>query len=698
MPDINSNVSIDFSKKNNAKTETSGTTSKVAVKATTTKSAEKPATKGTSRGIAKTSATDKKPTSHSRSPRWTRGGTGRWRRPGSTVMHCEINNVQVDLNNFVLPTEEPTGKIKKGEKPVRVGSLMGLTQVGQCMFVEYENDMIIIDAGMEFSAYDTLGADYIIPDISYVKKNIKKLRGIVISHGHLDHVGALRDMLPELGFPTIYTTPLTLGIIKKTFDDSKLAEKIKYKIVDPNIDIVKLGCFTIEFAYVNHNIPETLCMSIHTPKGIIFNSSDFKIDHTPAIGQTADLPKFARFGSEGVKLYIGDSLGSDKPGWAKSEREIWATLDSTIRDAQGRVFVATFASNVGRVIQLINSAIKYNRVVFITGRSMLNNVEICQQLGYIKVPKGTIRRLNGNEINDFPDERVLVLSTGAQGEEFAALTRMARNEHSDVTLRPTDTVLISASVIPGNEYQMDVMLNNLAMKELSLKLSKDIDIHTSGHGYAEDHKLMLALIRPEFFLPFYLTARFRYAHRQLALDMGMHSERILMPHENGAIIEMYDDIVRVSPKPLKLRTVLVDGKGKGHMSGEYVIKARKIMAHDGMISLVFKVDTQSKDLVGNIQIESRGFVYSSEVKNIHTKIVELARKKYNQYKKNKRNTVRDILRRVKDDLGVNVNKMIGREPMIVPMFVYINRDAMKQDVDQEEAIVGMTLEEQGSEE
>lgn len=587
---------------------------------------------------------------------------------------------------------DPKKFIKPGEKPVRIWSLMGLEQVGQCIFIEYENDMIIVDAGMEFAAEEELWADYIVPDISYIKKNKHKLRGIVLSHGHLDHVGALRDILPELDFPMIYTTPLTLGIVKKTFDDPKLAAKIKYKIVDPFTDLLQLGCFSIEFVLVNHNIPETLAQAIYTPKWVIFNTSDFKIDHTPAIDKPADLAKIARIWTEWVKLLIADALGVTNKWVVKSEKLIGDTIDNIIKQTPGRVIVATFASNIGRVIQLINSAVKYNRTVFLSGRSMVNNVEIAQELWYIKPPKGMLRKLDG-DVNNMPDERVLILSTGAQGEEFAALTRMSRGDHSDVELKPSDLVMLSSSTIPGNERQMHRMMDNLTMLGVNLIATSDMDVHASWHGGEEDHKLMLALTKPQFFMPYYIEATMRYAYRKVAMDMGIPSDRILMPHENGSIIEMYDDVVMISDEKLKLDTILVDGKGKWHLSGEYVVKARHIMAQNGIVSFIIKVDTQTKQLVGNIQIESRWFVYSSEVKNIHTQIVEFVRSKYNQNAK-RNMEVRDNLRIIKDDLGGFINKVIGRTPMIVPMFVYINRDA-KDDIAEEDAIVGMTLEEQG---
>ncbi len=548
---------------------------------------------------------------------------------------------------------------------------------------------------MEFAAAEELWADYIIPDISYLKKNKHKIRWILLTHGHLDHIWALRHMLPELDFPMIYTTPLTLWIVKKTFDDPKEAAKIKYKLVDPESDILKLWCFTIEFVLVNHNIPETMALSIHTPKGLIFNSSDFKIDYTPAIDKPADLARIGRIGMEGVKLYIGDSLWTKKQWRGISEKVIGKTLDDIIKGVEWRIFVATFASNVGRVIQIINSAIRYNKVVFLSGRSMINLVEICQQLWYINAPKQYIRKLD-NEVNTLPDNRVLVLSTWAQGEEFAALTRMARNEHNIIKIKKWDTILMSSSAIPGNESAMKKMFDELVIKNINLITNKEMDVHASWHGGIEDHKLFLNLIKPDFFLPYFMPAEERYDHRKIAIDMWMNDDRILMPNLNGQIIEMYDDVVLVGDQQIKLDTVMIDGKWQWHLSGEYVIKARHIMAQNGVISLIFKIDTKSNELVGNIQIESRGFVYSSEVKTIHTQIVDYARAKYNENRK-KRMDVKDNLKQMKEDLGDFVTKIIGRVPMLLPMYVYINREAQNAhwDVTPDEAIVGMTLEEQG---
>ncbi len=584
--------------------------------------------------------------------------------------------------------------IKDGETPLMVGSLLWLEQVGQCIFIEYKDDIILVDAGMEFAASETMGADYIIPDISYIKKNIKKFRGIFLTHGHLDHIGSLRDILPDLDFPMVYTTPLTLGLVKKSFDDAKLAQQIKYKIVDPDVDIIKVGSFMVEFVRVNHNIPETFALSITTPKWVIFTSADFKIDHTPAIDIPADLAKIARIWTEWVKLYIGDSLGSQKPWFAVSEKVIGQNLDKVIREAKWRLIISTFASNVGRVIQIIESAARVDKVVFLSGRSMIWYTEVAAELWYIRVPDGVIRKIESGEINTMPDEKIIVLSTGAQWEEFSALARMSRGEFQYLQLKSWDVVLTSSSAIPGNEKQLAKMINALVIQGVNMITMDDMDIHASWHGGAEDHKIMLWLLKPHSFLPFYTEASLRYKHRTLAMDMGMPSERILMPNQNGDMLEVYDDGVIITKQKIKLNTVLIDGKGKGHLSGEYVIKARQIMADAGMVSLIFKVDNVSKELVGNIQIESRWFVYSSEVKDIHTQIVEFSRKKYND-SRNKNRAVGDVLKMIKDDLWWFINKIIGRSPMIIVAYVYIGRDSFKEDITLDEAIVGSTLEEQG---
>lgn len=677
------NLSIDFSQKNNWKPPVAATPATPAARPTA-----KPMWKPTPRTqVARPIST----TQVARPSQWAAQGTRRTSTPQAPritseafLRHRNVRKVAVD---------DPKKLIKKDEIPVKVIGLGGLEQIGCNMNVlEYKNDIIIIDAGMQFASAQMHGVDYTIPDVSYLVAKKKNIRGIFITHGHLDHIWALRHILPELDFPPLYTTPLPLGLIRKNLDD-KSNKALKYKMVDPDMDIVKVGAFTIEFFRLNHSIPEAMGFAIHTPKGLVVVNGDYKIDHTPSIDRPADLGKIARIGQEGVKLFLGESTNANKPGCSVSEKVIGTNLDKVIRDCtKQRLIISTFASNIGRLIQIIESAVRYNKVVFLAGKSMITNVQLCQELGYITVPKQMIKAI-GPEAETLPDERVVVLCTGSQGEEFSALVRMSSNTYKDFALKPADVVLLSTHTIPGNEKAVIDMTNDLIRLGVDIVDNKDLDVHTSGHGYQEDIKTMLALLRPSYYMPTHGEPFMRHANKQLALNMGIDKQHILLP-DNGQITEIYDDIIMVSDKKIKIDTVMIDGKGQGHMSGEYVMKARGIMAESGVISLIFKIDTKSKELIGNIQIESRGFVYSSEVKSIHTQIVDFARAKYNENAK-RRKEIKDNLRMIKDDLGEFINKIIGRIPMVMTMFVYINRDAQNGDLTTEESIVGMTLDEQG---
>ncbi|MDR2190431.1 MAG: ribonuclease J [Candidatus Peribacteria bacterium] len=428
-------------------------------------------------------------------------------------------------------------------------------------------------------------------------------------------------------------------------------------------------------------------LAIHTPKGVIVHSGDFKIDFIPAIDRPADLGKISRIGQEGVKLYLGESTNARTPGHTPSEKIIGENIATVIsRHARQRIIVSAFASNIGRIIQLIENAVRHNKVIFLAGRSMVNNVQLCQELGYINVPKEMIR-LVSPDIEQLPDERVMILCTGSQGEEFSALVRMATNTFKDFILRPGDCVILSSHTIPGNEKAVGTLMNNLVDVGVELVDDPSLDLHTSGHAYQEDMKEMMALLKPEYFSPVHGESVMRQAHKKIALDMRIPEEKILLP-KNGQLIELYDNVVLLSEKKLKLDTVMIDGKGQGHLSGEYVMKARGIMAEDGVVALIFKVDTKTHELVGNLQIESRGFVYSSEVKNVHTKIVEFARATYNANLK-KRMEVKDNLRNVKEVLGEEITKIIGRVPMLMVMFVYINREAISNipEVSEDDPIV-----------
>ena len=590
--------------------------------------------------------------------------------------------------------DDPKKLIKRWEKPVRIFWLWGLEQIGSNMtVVEYENDILIIDAGMEFADDSMPGVDYIIPDISYLMAKKKNIKGLIITHGHLDHIWAVKNIISNLDYPTIYTSPLTIGMIKRNLDD-KDAKNLKYKLVDPDIDVFKLGIFTLEFFRVNHSIPEAMWVSVHTPKGLLVFSGDFKIDFTPAIDKPADLGKISRIGQEGVKMYLWESTNANKPWHSVSEKIIGENLDKIISSyRKTRMVVSTFASNVGRIIQIINSAIKYDKVVFLAWRSMVLNVQLCQELGYISAPKGMIRQLS-SEAESMPDERVLVLCTGSQWEENSALVRMAKWEVKDFMLRPGDSVLLSSHTIPGNEKAVVGMINDLVRIWVDVIDEPGLDTHTSGHGCQEDLKMMMSLLNPDYFCPIHGEPYMRHANKKVAMSLWYEDDKVLLP-ENGQIIEVYDDVAFVSDKRIKLDTVMIDGKGEGHLSWEYVMKARSIMSENWVVWLIFKVDTKTRELVWNIQIESRWFVYSSEVKKIHTQIVEFARAKYNDNAKKKMD-VKDNLKLIRDELGEYITKIIGRVPMLMLMYVYINREAIQNiPVDEGNEIIGMTLEEQG---
>ena len=595
-------------------------------------------------------------------------------------------------HNFATLADEENG----GEYPVRIVNLGWVEQVWENMsFLEYRGDIVVIDMGMLMPWDEMFWVDYIIPDVSYLKAKKDKIRWIIITHGHLDHIGAVRHILQDLDYPLVYATPLAIGLMKKMIEWTEAARYAKFSVIDPEVDIIKLGQFSIEFFWVNHSIPESMWLAIHTPKGLMLHTWDFKIDFTPAVDKPADLAKIARIWKEGVRLMFSDSTNAGRPWRTPSEKSIWESLEQVIKESDSRLIIATFSSLIWRLKQIIDYCVKYNKIVFLSGRSMVNNIEVAKNLGYINVPNWMIRNLTA-DVESMPDNRVVILTTWSQGEEFAALARIARWEHPHIKVRQGDRILLSASPIAWNERTVHNMINELVKKWADVVTNKDLDLHVSGHGYQDDLKLMLTLVNPEFFVPVHWELYMRNNHKKLAMEIGMAEENVGLV-DNGQIIEMYSDKVVVTPKKLKLDTVMIDGLGIGHLSWEYVMKARQIMAEDWIVMLIFKIDSETKELVWNIQIESRGFVYSSEVKKVHTNIVDFARKKYYDLQR-QRFDIKEIFRVIKDDLGEYLQKSVGRVPMVVPTFVYINKDnywKITDWMDENDAVIGMTLSEQG---
>ena len=708
--EMHSNISIDLSKKNNSKRTYSNTRSYWT--STNTYSARTPSSQSLYAQAVNWQLKNPEPTkrtTHSTTTSTTRtkttastenNHTTRW---STKTNYTQWADKTLSSANFLKHRNQaPTQSIadlrklvKKDEIPVKVFWLGWLEEIWINMTViEYKDDIIIVDAWLEFASFDMHGVDYIIPDISYLLPKKKNIKWILITHGHLDHIWAIKHIISELDYPIVYTTPLALGLIKRSLND-KDQKTLKYKIIDPDIDIIKLGEFLIEPFRVNHSIPESMWYAIHTPKWNIVHSWDFKIDFVPAIDKPADLWKISRIWQEWVKLYLWESTNARTPWHTPSEKLIWENLEHVItKHSTQRIIISTFASNIWRIIQIIESAVKHNRVIFLAGRSMVWNVQLCQELGYINVPKDMIRMVSG-EIDNMPDERVMILCTGSQWEEFSALVRMATNTYKDFMIRPWDCILLSSHTIPWNEKAVWTLMNNLIDMWIDLVDEPTLALHTSGHSCQEDMKEMMALLKPEYFCPIHWEALMRHAHKKIALDMRIPEEKILLP-KNGQIVELYDECVLLSDKKIKLDTVTIDGKWQWHLSWEYVTKARGIMWQDWVVSLIFKIDTKTKELVWNLQIESRGFVYSSEVKSIHTQIVEFARAKYNENLKKKMD-IKENLRTIKDLLEAEIEKIIWRVPMIIPMYVYINREALTttEKPNDDEEIIWMTLEEQG---
>lgn len=487
---------------------------------------------------------------------------------------------------------------------VRLVPLGGLGEVGKnMMVVEYGNDIIIIDAGVMFPDDEMFGVDLVIPDTSYLNDKKDRIRGILITHGHEDHVGAIPYVLPMLGFPPIFATRLTHGLINVKLKEHKLLEKATVNVITPG-DQVVLGEFLVEFFRVNHSIPDAVGIVIHTPLGTIVHTGDYKFDHTPIDGKPADLGTLGRIGNEGVLLMMGDSTRVESPGYTPSERVINDSLDKIFANASGRILIATFASLLSRVQQVVDTAVRYERQVALVGRSMVNNVQMAVELGYLNIPKSTLIR--AEDINKFPPERVVIICTGSQGEPTSALTRIANQDHRLVRIQPNDTVILSATPVPGNEKMVNRTINNLFRQGADVFYQAISNVHVSGHGAQEELKLMLALIRPQFFMPVHGEYRQLVLHAKLAHSMDIAADRIVVA-EDGDIIEVTSDAIHVKDHAA-CGNVFVDGLGVGDV-GQIVLRDRQVLAQDGILLMILTVDKETGQPLAGPDIVSRGFVY-----------------------------------------------------------------------------------------
>lgn len=547
---------------------------------------------------------------------------------------------------------------------LKIIPLGGLHEVGKNMTVfEYENDMFILDCGLAFPEEDMLGIDLVIPDITYLRRNADKIRGIVITHGHEDHIGALPYVLKELNLP-IYATKLTLGLIETKLEEHGLLKTTKMFCVKQG-QRVKLGCFEVEFIRTNHSIPDSVALAINTPAGMVVHTGDFKVDYTPIDGGIIDLAKFGILGKKGVLALMADSTNAERPGFTMSESTIGEVFDELF-DTDQRIIVATFASNIHRIQQVINSAIKTKRKVAICGRSMINVITVAHKLGYIKMLNNTL--IDIDDINKYSPHQICIITTGSQGEPMAALSRMANAEHKKVEIYPGDRVIISASPIPGNEKYVSKLIDDLFKQGADVIYHSIADTHVSGHACQEELKLMQALVKPKYFIPVHGEYKHLRQHAKLAESMGLNASNIFIL-SNGKVLELDKESARVTGVVPSGR-VLVDGLGVGDV-GSVVLRDRQHLSQDGLIVVVLTLDHETGAVVAGPDIISRGFIYMKESEVLIEEIKVILKKQMQTFEENGVKDWATIKAGVKDTLKEFLFEKTKRKPMILPVVMEV---------------------------
>ncbi len=542
--------------------------------------------------------------------------------------------------------------------------LGGMGEIGKNMMaIRYQDTIVVIDCGLMFPEDELLGIDIVIPDISYLIENKDKVKAILLTHGHEDHVGALPYVLKEIN-PPIYGSKLTLGIVEGKLKENSLGN-VRLNIVRPR-DIIKIDQLEIEFFRVSHSIPDALGIAIHTPLGIIFHTGDFKIDQTPVDGQVIDFRKMAELGEKGVLVMLSDSTNADRPGFTQSEKVVGRTFDEVFGRCEGRIIVTTFASNVHRIQQVIDTAVKYDRKVAVVGRSMVNNVRISVQLGYIDIPDNTLIELE--EINRYPPEKLVIATTGSQGEPMSALTRMATADHRWVGINSGDTVIISATPVPGNEKMVSRTIDLLFKQGAEVIYEREMGVHVSGHASQEELKLVLNLIKPRYFIPVHGESRHLTKHAKIAASLGIPMSRIFVV-ENGQIVEISKKKAQVAGK-VTAGKILVDGLGVGDV-GNIVLRDRRQLSQDGIMIVVVSINKETGEIVSGPDIVTRGFVYVRESEQL----IENSRLKVREaMEQSARKNVTEwaiIKSQIRDKLGKHLFEVTGRRPMIMPIIMEI---------------------------
>ena len=545
---------------------------------------------------------------------------------------------------------------------VRIIPLGGVEEVGKNITaIEYGDDIIVVDCGSIFPKEDMLGIDLVIPDVTWLVENRDRVRGYLITHGHEDHIGAIPYVLPQVPAP-LYGTRLTLALIEAKLREHRI-QNIQLNTVKPH-DVVKLGCFTIEYIHVNHSIPGACALAITCPAGLIVHSGDFKIDYTPVDGQVTDLSTLSRLGDKGVLALLCESTNVERKGYTMSERNIGDTFKQQFRDAEGRVIIAMFASNINRVQQVINCALNYDRKVCFVGRSMLNVSQVALELGELVIPPESLIEID--DIENYRDDQILILTTGSQGEPMSGLTRMAYAEHRKLQIKPSDRVIISATPIPGNEKFVARVIDQLYRCGATVIYNAMAEVHVSGHACQEEIKLMHTLVRPKYFIPVHGEYRMLWQHAELAESLGMEQQNIIVPTP-GCVIELSDDELTMG-EPVAVGEVLVDGLGIGDV-GNVVLRDRKHLSQEGLIIVAMAFDRTGGVLVSGPDVISRGFVYVRENEDIIEQIQDVVRAIILSYGRIDGSDWPIIKNRIKDELHRFIYDKIKRNPMILPIIV-----------------------------
>ena len=565
------------------------------------------------------------------------------------------SNLLILILNILPPSNGYNGS------KLKIIPLGGLEQIGMNITVfEYEDSIIVVDCGLAFPEDDMLGIDLVIPDVTYLKENIDKVKGFVITHGHEDHIGALPYILKEVTVP-VYATKLTIGLIENKLKEHNLLRTTKRKIIKHGQSI-NLGAFRIEFIKTNHSIADAAALAIYSPAGIIVHTGDFKVDYTPVFGDVIDLQRFAEIGKKGVLALMCDSTNAERPGFTMSERTVGKTIDGLFAEHQNsRIIIATFASNVDRVQQIINSAYKYGRKVVIEGRSMVNIISIAQELGYINIPENTL--IDVEQMKNYTGEQLVLITTGSQGESMAALSRMAAHLHKKISILPGDTVIFSSHPIPGNEKAVSNVINELSAQGANVVFQ---DVHVSGHACQEEIKLIYSLVKPKYAIPVHGEYRHLKAHAEVAQSLGIPKENIFLMY-SGDVMELDEDGAAVTGK-VHTGAIMVDGLGVGDV-GNIVLRDRQHLSEDGIMVVVLTLEKRTNQLLAGPDIVSRGFVYVRESEDLMGEAREVVEEALDGCLSKNISDWGKIKSTIKDALGDYVWKKTKRRPMILPIIM-----------------------------